>query len=172
MSNTIEAAITEVLFGGSEESFIQCGDGKMQESIRIMAYAAKNKIKSSADKEVIGITKVKEDEKLYVRIYRKLQEEIWVRDRITGKLIPKRTLIISSENERAVEAIRKEGYGEDAVKGYLEAAKNNLPFEVREYVKKGKVEVEFEKASPESAVELTTRESEKAAMLKMLEGEE
>ena len=107
--SAIEKAIQEVVFNNLEESFIPCKDKSSQESIRVMTYSARNKLPQEY-KDLVAITKTEEDGMLFVKVYKRAFVEIWVRDKVTGKLVP------STEKLLSPEEIKEEEYKAKGVK--------------------------------------------------------
>lgn len=102
MPSAIEKAIQDVVFNDLEESYIPCADKPTQESIRVMSYAVKNKLPKEY-KDTLAITKISEDGMLFVKIYKRACIETWVRDKITGKLVPSKEKLLSPEEVKVEE---------------------------------------------------------------------
>lgn len=116
--NNYEDAVMRVGLEDVKEVFIPCVSKENQESIRVMAFNVRKKL-PPAVKDMVGISKVIEDDKHFVRVYKRDAVALFERDPETGKLIPA-TLRPNSEIIRMTELMRKDGKTEEEI---LEALK-------------------------------------------------
>ncbi len=114
----------ERVFLNEGEEFILARDKKHAESLRVSAFNIRRAMikKWKNLGEDIGIQKVEEDEKWFLRIFtRKIDEaEHWVRNE-SGKLVPMPRE--DPELTRTVALMRKDGVSEEAIEEYKKSYK-------------------------------------------------
>ena len=113
--STIEDAIHSVGFGEDKECYIPCKDKTYQESVRIMSYAVRRRMFDKNQRENIGITKIEENENLYVKVYKKPPTPVFIRDEKTGNLIPKESKIADPELQRIISLMQKDNKSEKEI---------------------------------------------------------
>ncbi len=115
---TIDKILTKVASEGGEV-FISARDEKHAESLRVTAFNYRRKMPLEFY-ENVGINKVQEDGKWFLRIFdRKIEgAQIWRRDKETGKLVPVKEEA-SQESIRMRELMRKDGVSEEEIERIL-----------------------------------------------------
>ena len=105
-------AITHVILTG-QDVYLSCRDEKHSESIRVSAFQIRKSMKK-ADKNLdVSIQKVVEDNKLFIRIFRKEAPEVFVKNK-DGGFVPLENKK-DNELERIIALMRKDGKTEDRV---------------------------------------------------------
>jgi hypothetical protein len=105
-------ALTKIAVEGGEV-FFPCSDEKTQDSIRAQAfYYRKRMPREIADK--VGIQKLEEDGMKFVRIFKREETPLWVRD-ASGKLIPMPVTEVDAELQRIITLMRAEGKPESEI---------------------------------------------------------
>jgi len=156
--STITDVIDQITTGQIEEGYIPCRDKSNQESIRVMAFNAKNRFQKYIAEE-IAISKVKENGVLMVKIYRKPNEGFMVKDE-NGKLVPYKMPGKLTELERAVAFMKKEGKSEEEIA------------ETIKYWETPEAKTDGESLKKKKRTNLTvSRNSEKEEMQKLAKGE-
>ncbi|MFA5151749.1 MAG: hypothetical protein WC554_04225 [Clostridia bacterium] len=100
-----------------EDEYILCKDAKQAESMRVSTFNARRKMPERLIAD-IGIQKVYEDGKYFVRIFKRqiTEAEHWKRDSKSGKLIPAPIEEYSDELKRIIKLMREDGRSEEEVK--------------------------------------------------------
>jgi len=163
--SAIEKAIQDVVFNDLEESFIPCKDKSVQESVRVMTYTARGKL-AREYKDTIAVTKIEEDGMLFVKVYKRAFVETWIRDKVTGKLVPSREKILSPEE------VKEQEYKLNALyeKKEKEVSAVVETIDLKSHLVSPEL---YKEEEPESwaAKEVNVRKSEKDLMKEMMKGE-
>ncbi len=114
MGSRIGDMLSKVASEGGEE-FILARDKAQAESMRVTAFNLRRRMHQSVGED-IGIQKIEEDGRYFLRIFKRGIEEtqVWVRDPVTKKLVP----VIKSEDaelERIVALMRQDGKSEEEI---------------------------------------------------------
>ena len=113
---SVSEAMMNVVENGGEE-FILARDKKQVESMRVMAFNLKKKVPKQLIED-IGIQKLEEDGRFFLRIYKRniMEAERWIRDSETGKLIPAAVNKTDTfETQRTIQLMRKDGISEEDI---------------------------------------------------------
>lgn len=119
IENALKAAFTE-----GTTVLIPCGSKAQQESIRVMTYRLKKKIIPAHMQDEIGITKVEAEDKLFIKVYKRDEPELFTFDK-DGNVVKLEAgeCSLSSEMQRIVDLMRKDGVSEEDVQKFLEENK-------------------------------------------------
>ena len=164
--STIDDAIQRVIKTG-KPGFILCKNQSNQESVRVMAFHAKNKLGKKGwkdEKDYIGITKIESsDGSLFVKVYKKITTELYILDEETGKIIPIKTTIEDDKDWlRQLELMQKDGLNEEEI----QKIKANWKKEEKEELSNEEELVEFaEDKDKELNADKLHRLEEKKAMM-------
>jgi hypothetical protein len=114
MSNI--AALNLILSGKKTAVLIPCKDKKNQESIRVMFYHLKKKMKNKNAREDVGISKLTYDDTFYVKLFRRQDLVLWELDEngipIKMEIKPEDK---DPELKRIIELMEKDGRSEEEI---------------------------------------------------------
>lgn len=110
----ITEVISKLVSGEIKEGFVSCLNKSHQESVRVMVFNEKNKL-SSELKELITVSKFSEDGQLYIKVYKKPNLGILVRDE-NGKLVPlNKNPEDSPELQRILKLMKEDGRSQEEI---------------------------------------------------------
>ena len=103
----------ELVLNTGEEEFIVADTEKAANSMRVTAFNIRRAMKGLA--EDIGIQKIEEDEKWFLRIFKRgiTEAQHFRRDKETGKLVL--VVQLTPEQERMAMLMRKAGHSEEEI---------------------------------------------------------
>ena len=117
---SIAETMMRIVESGGEE-FLLARDKRQAESMRVMAFNLKRKVPKHIVED-IGIQKLEEDGKFFLRIYKRdiSEAQLWVRDPKTGKLTPiEKDKIISLEDQRIIRLMSEAGKSKEEIQEAL-----------------------------------------------------
>jgi hypothetical protein len=123
MSLSLSNTLHRILENGGEE-FILGRDEKHVESMRVSAFNYRRKMPEILQED-LGIQKFTEDGRVFLRIFKRglAEQQHFVRDSSSGKLIPAPKDESDPETARIISLMREDGIGEEEIREYLEKEK-------------------------------------------------
>lgn len=124
MSQTVDA-INRIAMLGKDKVFIQCENEKNQESTRTIMYHLKKKMLAKSEAELIGITKVSRNGKLFVKVYKRPSLDLYEEDGNGELVLIKLKKEEIPELKRIVKLMREEGRDEAEIQKYIDEYKES-----------------------------------------------